>query len=73
MKGPRHVTVVLVCSLEQARKLLAEHLPGAKTREVGHFLAIQHPELDVMGTGGAESVCYSYRLPVRTVAMRPPL
>ncbi len=65
----KHVTVVLVCSLAQAKAHLDEHLPGATTREVGHYLMVQHPELDAMGTDGAESVCYLNQLPLRVVRM----
>ncbi len=69
MNHSKRVTVILVCSLADARPHLDEHLPGATTREVGHYLAIQHPDLDAMGTAGAESVCYLNQLPLRSVRM----
>jgi hypothetical protein len=73
MSQSGHVTVILVCTLAQAQTHLEKHLPGATTKEVGHYLAIQHPDLDAMGTAGAESLCYLNTLPMRTVAMRPAL
>jgi hypothetical protein len=65
-----HVTVILICSKAQAEPHLTKHLPGARTKQVGHFLAIQHPDLDSMGCDGAEAICEVQNLPVKKVAMR---
>lgn len=64
---PLHVTVILRCKLSEALPHLDAHFQGAKTKQVGRFLAVQHPDFDKMGVLGVKAVCVARGLPMRAV------